>query len=133
MGFRSQQTALEQFVKSGFTIAALVFENTPAPSGDVVDEWARVAILFGDSFRMQLGAAQAAYRHPGLLTVQIFLREGVGVDRGVEMADTVSTLLRDQVVSGINLLVPRVNKIAVADKGWYQVQVATPFYFDEVT
>lgn len=130
--FKEKQAALEQHVKDNFSIAFLAYENTPAPNPDLVDEWARVAVLWGDSNRMQLGQP-GAYRHPGLLAVQIFLKEGIGVDRAVALADAVSAALRDQVVSGINLLVPRVQKSTVVDKGWFQLQVATPFYFDEVT
>lgn len=134
MEFREKQAAIESHIKTGFeaSVARIVFENTPAPNPDLIDEWIRVQVQFGDSFRMQLGD-QPAYRHPGVVFIQIFLREGVGVDRGVELADGLTTLLRDQVVGEINLQVPRVNKIPFSDKGWYQLQVATPFYFDEVT
>jgi hypothetical protein len=130
--FREKQASLELYVKNNFDVAFLAFENTPSPNPEIISEWARIAVLFGDSNRMQLGQP-GGYRHPGVLTVQVFIREGVGIDRGVELADTVAVALRDHVVDGVNLLVPKINKIPFADKGWVQVQVATPFYFDEVT
>lgn len=109
----------------------LAFENQEAANPALYNEWVRISVLFGDSKRMQIGIG--AYRHPGLVTAQIFIRKGIGIDRGVEIADLISGALRDQVVSNVIMLVPSVIKVPVMDDVWHQVQVATPFYFDEVT
>jgi len=128
--FREKQTALEAYVQAGLPGSELVFENQPSPSPDLFDEWIRINVLNGDSKRMQIGGN--GYRHPGIVTAQIFLREGIGIDRGVELADAVSTLMRDKVISGVNTQVPYITKNPVAEAGWFQVQVTIPFYFDEV-
>ena len=126
--FEDKQTAIETFFKTNVTGVALVFENAPTPDAD---EFIRIAVLFGTSKRMQIGGG--AYRHPGIVAVQIFQREGVGINRGVELADVVSTAFRDKVNSEVNYQVPYVTKFPNAYEGWYQVQVSIPFYIDEVT
>jgi hypothetical protein len=130
--FESKQTAIEAFIQQHANMAGLqlVFENMKSPSAEVYDEWLRFTIQFGDSRRMQIGSG--GYRHPGMIMAQIFTKEGVGINRGVELADLVNSMLRDQVISGVNVWVPKVIKVPVADAGWHQVQVAAPFYFDEV-
>jgi hypothetical protein len=128
--FEAKQTALEEYLKLNFAGVELVYENMKSPAPELFDEWARIVVMFGDSKRMQIGGR--GYRHPGLLIVQVFIREGIGINRGVELADTVRGLLMDQVIAGVNLQVPSVIKVPVADAGWHQLQVVTPFYFDEV-
>ena len=130
--FADKQTALEMFIKDHANMAglSLIFENVPSGETELYDEFLRFTIQYGDSKHMQIGGN--GYRHFGVLMSQIFLREGVGVARGVVLADLVSTMLRDQVVSGVNLWVPYVTKIPFSEKGWFQLQVTTPFYFDEV-
>lgn len=131
--FEAKQTAIEQFILDNLTDLSaeqIIFENMKSPNPDQYAEWVRFSVLFGESKRMQVGGN--GYRHPGIITAQIFLREGVGVNRGVELADIISNMFRDQIVNGVNLWVPSVIKVPVSDAGWFQVQVTTPFYFDEV-
>lgn len=128
--FAAKQTAIEEFFKDGMPDKQLVFENMPSVSPDLFDEFLRLTVQFGTSKRMQLGGG--AYRHPGLVMVQIMTKEGVGSARGVAIADEVSALFVDVVHEQINFQVPYVTKMAVAEKGWFQVQVSIPFYFDEV-
>lgn len=128
--FEAKQTAIEQFFQAGFPDSQLVFENMASPSPDLFNEFLRLTVQFGTSKRMQIGGG--AYRHPGLVMVQILIKEGVGVSRGVALADDVKDLFLDVVHQSINFQVPYVTKMPVAEKGWFQVQVSIPFYFDEV-
>lgn len=127
--FEAKQTAIETMFQNAFPDTEIAFENTPGPSPDLFSEFMRLVVQFGTSIRTQIGGG--AYRYPGLVMVQIFLKEGVGVNRGVVLADAVKSLFLDAVNTGINFQVPYVTKIP-ADKGWFQVQVSIPFYFDEV-
>lgn len=125
-----KQTAIEEFFDAEVTGVTKVFENMPSPAPELLDDWVRCTVLFGDSKRIEIGGG--TYRYIGVVAAQIFLKEGVGVSRGVAIADIIKTALMDQVDSGVNYQVPYVTKIPFADKGWFQVQVTIPFYFDEV-
>jgi len=126
-----KQAAIELHVVNNFTSAELIFENMRSPAPELFDEWVRCSVQFGDSFRSALGTP-GQYRHPGVVFLQVFIKEGIGINRGVVLADELANLFRDQVVSGINFWVPRVIKVPTANEGWFQVQVMIPFYFDEV-
>jgi Bacteriophage related domain of unknown function len=129
--FEAKQTAIEEFFKTGFNQSEIVFENSPSPSPDLYDDFVRLVVAFGESKRMQIGGN--GYRYPGLVMVQVMCKEGVGINRGVVLADHIHNLFRDVVHSGINFQVPYVTKFPFAEKGWFQVQVSIPFYFDEVS
>lgn len=130
--FESKQTVIEQYFQTGWADRTQIqWENTPGVNPEVFDEFVRFTLQFGDSTRMQIGGG--GYRYFGLLMVQVFVKEGIGSNRGVKLADVVSDLFRDQIVSGVNFAVPYVTKFPNAEKGWFQTQVSTPFYFDEVT
>jgi len=131
--FAEKQIALEEYVQGHANMSgiSLVFENSGSAPAEIYQEFVRFTLQFGDSKRMQIGGN--GYRHMGVLLSQIFLREGIGVARGVEIADLISSMFRDKIVGGVNLWVPFVTKVPFSEKGWYQIQVSTPFYFDEVT
>lgn len=132
--YAEKQTAIEtRFKDAGAPLNTLekVYENTPAPSAEVYDEWARLTVQYGDGNRSQIGGS--GFRYFGVVLVQIFLREGIGVARGVVLADAVQALFREAQFSGLTFRVPTILKVPFADKGWFQVQITAPFYFDEVT
>ena len=135
MTFSTKQTDMEEFFQAIFVapydVVQRVFENMPAPSAELYDEFIRFAVLFGDSKRMQIGGG--LYRYFGVCVAQIFQKEGVGVSRGATLADVISAAYRNAVADGVNYQVPYVTKVPFADKGWYQLQVTIPFYFDEAT
>jgi hypothetical protein len=129
--FEAKQTAVETYFKSNWNTTQIHWENTAGFNPEIYEEFVRFTLGFGDSTRMQIGGG--GYRYFGVLMIQVFVKEGIGVNRGVKLADIVSGLFRDQIVSGVNFAVPFVTKFPKAEKGWFQVQVSTPFYFDEVT
>jgi len=108
----------------------VVFENTEAPSGEVFSEWLRFVLQFGEADHMQIGGR--GYRYWGLLMVQVFTKKGIGVARGVELADAVALLYRDQSLSGNIFGIPTITKVPGSKNDWFQVQVSAPFYFNEV-
>lgn len=129
--FEDKQTAIETYLKANFTqVPIVVFENDPSPAATLYDEWARATVQFGDAKRMQIGGG--AYRYFGILMIQIFLKEGIGVNRGVELADVLDGFFKDHVLDGVFFQVPYVTKMPFADSGWFQLQTTIPFYFDEV-
>lgn len=128
--FGAKQTAIEEFFQDGLSSHQLVFENMGGVSPELFDEYLRLTVQFGDSYRMQIGGQ--AYRHPGLVMVQVMVKEGVGVSRAMVLADEVKDLFLEAVHEGINFQVPYVTKQPVSEEGWFQVQVSVPFYFDEV-
>jgi hypothetical protein len=134
--FASIQTALEADFKSrriaaglNFSEDQLAFENTETPASDLFEEWLRYTIQFGDGVSTQIGGR--GYRYWGIVMVQFFVKKGIGVARGVELADAVALMYREKVLFGCLFGVPTLVK--VPDKSeWFHVQVSAPFYFNEV-
>lgn len=128
--FGSKQTAFETVFKAAFEgDVEIAWENGPTPNPGLYNEFVRFTVQFGDGQRAQIGGG--LYRYQGLIMVQCFIAEGIGVSRGVARADEVSALFLDQIIDGAHFNVPYVTKVPYADKGWFQVQVSCPFYFDE--
>lgn len=127
--FADKQTAIETYFNTNVVGIAKVYENSSAPAATIYDEFVRLTIQFGDGQPTQIGGK--GYRYFGIAMIQIYQKEGVGISRGVSLADTISALFRGLYVGSIYFQTPYVNKFP-SEKGWFQVQITAPFYFDEV-
>lgn len=124
MNYSQEKQAIEQHFEANWPHTPIVFENAKFTGAE--DEWVRLSILNGDAYQASMGD-NPAFRHPGVVVVQIFTRPDSGSGRALELADLVDQLFRLAVVSGIVFRVPRVQKVP-SDNEWYQVNVSTEFY-----
>ena len=61
---------------------------------------------------------------------EVFAPIGVGANQALAVADDVATALRGVTASSVRLKAPSINPIG-RDEGYYQVNVTTPFEFDQ--
>lgn len=95
-------------------------------------EWVRFTILSEPARQAAMGGNNSnLYRHPGFVSIQIFVKPNTGIKRALELADMVTNVWRGAQFSGITMGAPSVIPIGVQD-GWYQVNVLCSYYRDEV-
>lgn len=128
MGFFSSTSAIEQYFSTTWTYTPVAWENVQFDATNL-DEWVRFVDQNASGNRAALGN-NPLYRYRGIVTVQIFVKPNVGQKRVSDLIDNLTTLFRDQVISGVNFGVPHPTKIGIRD-GWYQVNVLCPYYRDE--
>lgn len=128
MGFFSSTSDLEQYFATNWTYTGVAHENSLFDSTNV-NEWVRFIDQNASGNRAALGN-NPLYRYRGIVTIQVFVKPNVGQNRALSLADNVTALFRDQVISGIHFGVPQITKIGIRD-GWYQVNVICPYYRDE--
>ena len=108
-------------------------EFAPAEDFDEAsnEAWARVSVQGAGARQASLGAVGSRRcRSAGLVYVQVFAPIGVGANQALAVADDVATALRGVTASSVRLKAPSINPIG-RDEGYYQVNVTTPFEFDQ--
>lgn len=93
------------------------------------DEWLRVCVQNAKGKRITLGN-NPVYRYYGVCFVQIFVKPGTGSGRALEIADSITPIIRDKLIHGVQFFVPNVIRIGEYN-GWYQVNVLTDFYRED--
>lgn len=122
MNYQEEKRIIEQYFEPLWTHTALVFEGKTYV-GD--GEWVRISIQNGPAFQATMGD-DPAFRHIGVVFVQIFTKTDTGSGRALELADFVDALFRNLVLSGICFKVPQVRRVPNTE--WFQVNVSTEFY-----
>lgn len=126
--------ALENVIRKRFNdnmmgSLAIVFDNQDVDSKQQ-DIWCRVNIRPGESIQADLGANKR-FRVPGIMIVQIFNRTGLGTRAINVIVDRINGFFRAITVGGVTYQTPSVTHLG-ANKGWYQVNIACPWYSDDV-
>lgn len=107
------------------------YDNKPF-GGSKDSIWTRCSILFGQGSQESLGDPSSnRYRYVGVLMVSIF----VPIEKGDKEALALAQVVRDSFLSvtfgGVTFRTPSI--IPVGKTGtWHQVNVNSPFYFDEL-
>lgn len=123
MNYLEEKRIIETYFESLWTHTPVMFENKQY-DGD--SEWIRLSIQNGDAFQATMGD-DPAFRHPGVVFVQIFTKTDTGSGRALELADFVDALFRNLVLpEGIYFKMPQVRKVQNSE--WCQVNVSTEFY-----
>ncbi|KKL25225.1 hypothetical protein LCGC14_2407450 [marine sediment metagenome] len=142
MSFEDTQKALEvEFLdnwgdKSRVAMQNLAFQpdKTVEPGRDVQSAWVRFTVLQGAGEIQGLGAATKMYRYIGMIIVSVFVVEGIGTLTSRALCDEVATLFRSKQLADENISCQTPSIVEVgASKGWWQVNVEIPFYWDEFT
>lgn len=116
---------------------AIQFENVSFDS-ELYEEWIELRILFGDSIKVNLGSND--YRVVGLLMIDIKLKPGRGVVRGLELANQAAVMLASKKVMpqaplaapAVYLRVPELYKSNVDRVEGMKYQISCPFYYDVI-
>lgn len=103
-------------------------EFTPPTDGT---PWVRLNIIEGDSDIAGLGGAARLFRNTGVIICQVFTQEGKGTKEALDIADVLETLWSGASFNGITCRASSVARVG-ASGGWYQVNITTPYYWDDI-
>lgn len=92
------------------------------------EEWVRLNILPASS--RQVATVGDKWRHPGVVSVQIFVPEGTGDGKAYAIADDVAAVFQGMTLSGVRFKATSANTVGPDADGWYQVQADTDFEYD---
>lgn len=124
MSYEAEKSTIETYFQSNWTATPIVFENVKAPDG--ANEWVRLTIVNGDAFQASMGD-NPAFRHIGVVIVQIRTRRNIGSGRAIRLADMVDGLFRLLVLNNIRFKVPRLDRGPI-DEEWFINNVSIEFY-----
>lgn len=128
MNIGQEQIDIESYFAPLWTYTTVEKENVLLNKSNLT-EWVRLRVLPASARIASLGA-NALYRYRGIVTVQIYIRDGIGVGRANVLADLVDPLFRSVVLGNIHFGVPEATKMGNRD-GWYGLNVDCPYYREE--
>jgi len=129
MGYEAERAAIEGRIKNNWTATPIKWPNVafePGTTAAFFEPW----IANATAYQASLGSP-ATFRHPGVLSINIRTRPQTGTALAKTYADTLSTLFRGQVVSGIVFKAPHVTQVGDVD-GWYLTNWRVYFHRDEI-
>lgn len=123
MSYAQEKKDIEEYFLLNWTETPVVMENgESSESGD----WVRLTIQHGDALQVSMGD-NPAFRHIGVVYVEIFTATDAGSGRAVELADIADQLFRNLVLTNLRFKVPQVRKVP-SETEWYKINVSTEFY-----
>lgn len=123
MSYLQEKIDIEGFFLTNWPHTPVVFENGESSQAD---DWVRLTIQNGDAFQASMGD-NPAFRHIGVVFVQIFTKTDAGSGRALELVDFVDQLFRNLVLTNLRFKVPQVRRVPSSSE-WFQINVSTEFY-----
>lgn len=129
--FDDAQKQVEQLFAAGWgSTTKIAYDNLQFNPDEVNDDsWVRLNVIDGTAEQVGLGAEANLYRHPGVVIVQVFVKEGQGIRVAKQLADQVAAIFRGTTSGGVLYRTPSVERIG-PNGGWFQVNVNIPFQWD---
>lgn len=129
MSLATARRDIEKRLADNWGTTPIAYDGVPFdPPADAA--WIRLQILDGDAFRVNIGQP-GVHRQTGVIMIQIYTPTETGSNTARQYADTLSALFRDITFNGITCRTP--NPFNIGDTGgWYQFNVAIPYYYDGV-
>lgn len=133
MSYEQVRKDVQEFFSENFTgveAEKIAWDNvsfTPVNG----EAWVRVSLQHNISNMVSVGGPNVKIRRFGILFVQVFVPEGNGTALAEQIADNVATTLEaKQMDTGLTFQETTKREVGVG-AGWYQVNVSTPFYYDD--
>lgn len=127
MSYFQEKVDVESFfIAQWAATTPIVFENGESSNNA---NWVRLSIQNGEAYQASLGD-DPAFRHPGIVFVQIFTPKDEGSGPALQFADLVDAIFRNQKLGNIRFRVPQVRKVPI-DSEWYTVNVSVEFYRED--
>ncbi len=104
------------------------YDNAPFDKPDD-SQWARLTVLPGDSFQMELGSA-SPHKSVGLAVAQIFVPSNSGTRAAMLLVVAAAAEFKAQVVSGVTFRSPSVRRVGLSGM-WWQVNLSMPYYTED--
>lgn len=123
MSYLQEKRDIEEYFLLGWAYTPILFENGESSEAD---DWVRLSIQNGDAKQVSMGD-NPAFRHIGVVSVQIFTKTDAGSGRALELADAVDQLFRNLVLTNLRFKVPQVRRVPSTSE-WFQINVSTEFY-----
>ncbi len=129
MSYLQEKIDIEKFFADKWTQTNIVYDNGMSLEDD---EWVRLSIQHSRSFQASMGD-YPAFRHIGVVFLQIFTATNTGSGRAMELADIADGLFRNLVLTNLRFKVPQVKRVSHNSRinqrpEWLQVNVSTDFY-----
>src|SRR5690606_11746569 len=123
MSYLQEKIDVEQYFLDNWVDTPVAFEN--CSMAEAV-EWVRLTVLNGDSKQVTMGD-DPAFRHYGVVMVQVVIRPDVGSGRALELADKVNSLFINKVLGNLQFRIPQIKRGPQSPE-WYQLNVSIDFY-----
>lgn len=97
------------------------------------ETWARFTIKNFDGYQASMGSPGSnRFRRKGLITIQIFQKEGTAGLDALAKADIAVNIFLGVENSGIRYYDVQMNEIGNDGAGWYQINVLAYFQYDRI-
>lgn len=133
MTYATEQTAiLSRFATAWGERTPIVWPNLTSPAPNESVAYAQPVVNRQDAFNATVAEKSKKVRHPGLLTINIFVPlDNTGDAAALAHGDYAAAIFRNVTFSGITFRAPTVRDLG-PEGAWYRVQVDCPFYRDTV-
>lgn len=139
MSWADERAAIEIYVANEFDDLPVQFDGVPVSAlSDISNGWVRLSILPSiEGKRITLGNGNQIFRHDGMLVFSIFTPGDNGSNVARTIADTLSNLFHEKILSYnnsgfIRCGVPGLDVIGAVDGGLYQVNVTVSYKRDVI-
>lgn len=120
---------IETWALANFPAVPFIFENGPVPDEDKIGPtWVDVSIRWYGSQPMGIGEVVTG-RHSGVVSLQVYHRQGLGSGLPDDIIDGVEPLLKTRRIGTAILYFPQRN-VPTDIKGWYKAGCFFPFTLD---
>ena len=95
--------------------------------------WCRLTIIPGDTDQVSIGApASNRERTVGVMIAQLFVPLHVGDGVLLELADSVRAAFKRLTADAVVFQTPKISSKPARDRSWWRINVACPFYTDDI-
>lgn len=133
MSYEQNRKDIQAFFATHFTgVAAgkIAWDNVHFDIPGDLSAWVRLSIQYNNSNYVSTGASQRVRRF-GIVFLQIFVAEDTETLLASQIADNAVAVFETRLLNGVVFESPNVTN-ASNDAGWYQLNIAIPFYFDDI-
>lgn len=134
MTYEANRKSIQGFFSSNFSgVAAnkIAWDNVDFTIPDDESAWVRCSVQHNGSNFVSFGPNRRT-RRLGIVFIQIFVPENSETLIASQLTDNVVDVFETNSLGGVVFESPDVREAGVT-RGWYQVNISVPFYFDDIT
>lgn len=134
MSYEQNRKDIQGFFSTNFTTLnsdKIAWDNVGFSIPEDKSEWVRVSIQNNVSNYVSIGPNRRTRRR-GIVFIQIFVPENSETLVCSQIIDDIVNIFETKILSGTVFQSPNVREIG-ASRGWFQVNISVPFYFDDIT
>lgn len=133
MNFTDATKAMRAYFHAEWNDASPVaYDDVPFDKPDG-EPWVRFTIKHNEAAQASIGSPGSnRHRRYGMVIAQIFTPEGTGSINARAFADTVMLMFIGKNLDGIHFYNTISREIGPDGSGWYQINVAASFWYDQI-